>query len=222
VAARGHGVTVTCCIAFDFDGVLVDSNAIKRQTFYDVLGRRGVASDLIATCLETRSAGDRRDVIASVVAAQGVRGRRAAELVEEWVGEYSRLCEDRIASCPEVPGATRVLRTLSAGLPLYVNSATPRDALDAVVARRAWRQFFREVFGRPAGKRENLERIIAAEHLSPFEVLFVGDRQSDQAAASEAGCAFMGVVSDESDFVGPVPLLAGLEDLVIRVRREAR
>jgi phosphoglycolate phosphatase len=215
-------VTVTRCIAFDFDGVLVDSNAIKRRTFYDVLEPRGVAVDLIAAALEACRAGDRRDVMAHVVSARGARGRRAVELVEEWVGDYTQLCENRIASCPEVRGATRILQALSGSLPLYVNSATPEDALEAVVARRGWRPFFRGIFGRPAAKRENLQRIVAAERLAPSQLLFVGDRQSDHVAAAEASCAFLGIVSDESDFVGPVPLLAGLDDLLHVVRVEAR
>lgn len=201
------------CVVFDFDGVLVDSNAIKRAAYFDVLGRREIPAVVVARCLDVEARGDRRDVIACVMNRMGVVGDAAVALTDACVREYGEVCETRIAACPERPGASRVLRELAISTPIYINSATPEDALVAVIARRGWTSYFRAVRGRPASKTENLERVMREERLPASSLLFVGDRQADFVAAEVVGCQFLGLESDESDFAEGVPRLVALSDL---------
>jgi phosphoglycolate phosphatase-like HAD superfamily hydrolase len=205
------------CVAFDFDGVLVDSNVIKRHTFYDVFSSRGMPTSIVTRCLESAGEGDRHDVIACVVRSSGHQGTAASTLIEACVFEYSRQCEEQIAVCPERAGASDTLRLLAALLPLYINSATPQDALVSVVARRGWTPYFRNVLGRPNGKAENLERVLDVERLTAQELLFVGDLRTDQVSAARVGCQFLGLESDESDFDGPVQLAHTLHDVAALV-----
>lgn len=202
------------CIAFDFDGVLVDSNAIKRRAFYEVFAVRGVPTEVVTRCLERQAAGDRRDIIACIIAHDGQRNATPASLIDTCVRQYSLLCEQQIVACPERPGASDVLRRLAALAPLYVNSATPQDALRAVISRRGWSHHFREILGRPATKVDNLQRVLRVEGVEAPELLFVGDRHTDRVAAMSVGCQFLGIESDESDFEQSVQLIGALADLL--------
>jgi phosphoglycolate phosphatase-like HAD superfamily hydrolase len=204
------------CVVLDFDGTLVDSNAIKRRAFDDVLGPLGAGPEIVADTL-ARVSGTRSQVIGAVMEALDRSGRLtgdAAEMTAKAVDAYTRLCEETISRCPEKAGAAAALARLGARYALYVNSDTPEDTLRRIVERRGWTGAFRGVCGRPAEKLENLGRIAAQEGLSPDALAMVGDSRRDQEAAREFGCRFIGVRSDGNDFSSGVVVLARLSDLV--------
>jgi phosphoglycolate phosphatase-like HAD superfamily hydrolase len=211
------------CVVFDFDGVLVHSNAIKREAYLHVLAERGASAELVAECLASHPEADRTEIITAVLQQLGSPGRTPAPPeVARYVAEYGKVCLAGAASCPEVTGASAALEQLSAEWPLYINSATPEEPLREIVDKRGWSRHFRGIMGRPHSKRDNLRRILDAEQLLPESVLFVGDRRPDMTAALDCGCAFVGLQSDESDFTEPNPLvLDTLEELpsLIRARR---
>lgn len=197
-------------VVFDFDGVLVQSNAIKRRLFFEVFGAHGIAAPLVEAALLRAENGDRRAIAAAAAAGVGLTGAAAREWIETAVRDYSRRCEDSVTACPSCDGAEQVLDELAACMPVYLNSATPTEALLRVVERRGWARYFTGVFGRPGTKDGHLRRVLDLERLSAQQVLFAGDRQGDYRAAVEVGCAFLGVLSDESDFAPGVPVVSSL------------
>jgi phosphoglycolate phosphatase len=188
------------CVGFDFDGTLVDSNAIKRQSFFDVTSEADPGGELMAHVLDVVRPGDRYDAMREVAVLLRERGAIPAEpgvgeFARRWADAYTARCEEAISKCPEIPGATAALEWLAArGLPLYVNSATPEDPLRRVVALRSMARHFRLCLGRPAGKVENLAAICADAEARPDELLFIGDGEDDRSAALEFGCPFVAVV----------------------------
>ncbi len=192
-------------VVFDFDGVLVDSNAIKRDAYFRVFARFGDTAALVAAGLEEQPDGHRYQVIERVL-----RRVRAAELLpsaeppEGWLEHlataYNAVCEEGVAACPEVAGASEVLPRLLSRTPLYVNSATWEEPLRRVVRRRGWETLFRGVYGSPTTKVANLRRVLASECADPAETVFVGDGKRDLAAARETGCRFVGVRNAFNDF----------------------
>ena len=205
------------CVVFDFDGVLVDSNRIKRTAYFEVFAAVPLAARAIAEFLAARPDGDRRDVIGCVVAKMEGAGAMP-DLVEMYVKRYAERCDEQLPRCPETDGASAVIAALAARYPLYVNSATPEPSLRGYLAAREWTPYFRQALGRPNSKTTNLGLIGRAEGLAGPDILFVGDRQSDLSAAREARCRFVGVRSDESDFTGSVDMLEALKLLPDYVR----
>lgn len=196
---------VVRCVVFDFDGVLVDSNAVKRRAYLDVFGAHGVpAATVEAGLAETRD-GDRYVVIEDVVqrarAAGFLDGTGATEsLVSSLAAAYNDICETHTATCREVAGVSTTLPLLAARYPLYVVSDTPDAPLRRVVGRRGWASYFRDVLGRPRTKVENLGLVLRRETIAADAVVVVGDGRRDVEAARHWGCAFIGIASDGNDF----------------------
>lgn len=218
--------------AFDFDGTLVDSNPIKERAYFEAA--EGVDPDgkAVAAVLARRPAGDRHAIlrrVAAEVAERGAlpEGRSVDELARSMADTYTRLCEEAISRCDEIPGATRALRELAArGLRLFVNTATPRDAVLAILRRRGLSDLFAGVYGAETGKLESLRRIARETGSEPAELLFVGDRDDDFDAALAAGCRFVGVARAGTDGFRRRPAhcisdLAALPALVDRIGAEA-
>lgn len=208
---------------FDFDGVLVDSNAIKRETYFEVFAALGDTRDAVTSGLAACPLGDRYQVIDHILGQLNDRGvdTGGGSFVERrarYAERYSQICEVRTSTCAEVAGACRSLSRLSRRYALYVNSATPEAPLRRVIERRGWAGYFRGVLGGPRSKTENVRSILHQEQVDGRDAVFVGDGQRDLAAAQAGGCRFVGIRNDTNDFDprGLIMLddLCGLEDVI--------
>lgn len=183
------------CFVFDFDGTLVQSNRIKYETYFDTVRELPGAERVLEAILDDPKPTDREQVFQRLVARLGVGDPNAL------AAAYTRYCEDRIARCPEVPGARRLLQALRLDARLaFVNSGTPENALVDAVRVLGLEPYFKGVFGRPTSKVENLVRAFRVGSVVAAECLVIGDSESDRAAAAQAGCPFVGVRSDANDF----------------------
>lgn len=176
------------CVAFDFDDTLVLSEQVKRQTFYDVVDP--VWRSALDGILAVRPQLDRHETFERL--ARSVEA--GPDAARSWVDHYSRTVEVRIASCPEVPGATDTLRTLGRrGTTVVIVSDTPEDSLRRVVANRGWSTDVDQVHGRPGTKDAHLRQVAAHLGVASDAVVMVGDRESDLRAALSVGARFIGV-----------------------------
>lgn len=191
-------------VVFDFDGVLVDSNRIKREAYFQVF--HGLhADEVIARCLNERPQAHRyehiRTIVGHLMAVGRLRGHTdPGQYVDHYGAEYTRICEAETARCDEIRGASSVLSALAADCPLYINSSTWEASLRRVVGRRGWRGLFRGVLGAPRSKVENLQSIMLWETADAGDLVFVGDGHGDQEAALAAGCRFVGIRNEQNDF----------------------
>lgn len=181
-------------VVFDFDGTLVDSVAIKEGAFAEIAAALDGGE---AAMQQVRNDGlpQDRDAVfrrfaESIAARNGVSD--AAAWGQELTVRYSALCEERISACPECRGASEVLyRLRENGYLLYLNSATPAEALRPILERRGLGEAFHQAYGIPPSKEENLRRIVATAGAQPEEVLVVGDGADDAASAAAVGCHFL-------------------------------
>lgn len=192
-------------VVFDFDGTLVDSNRIKRQTFFDVVRNVGDGVALIEKIL-TENQGDRYAIFEQFAKhsqefQQSVSGRNPKEWAAELVAEYTHRCEEQIVACTEVPGATEVIYNLRKnGIVTAINSSTPTTALIPIVRRRGWYECFDYLLGGPAKKYENLKRIADMALLTPSELVMVGDQEEDRQGAAQFSCHFIALNRSGSSF----------------------
>jgi phosphoglycolate phosphatase-like HAD superfamily hydrolase len=192
------------CVVFDFDGVLVDSNAVKRRAYTDIFSAWGpVAGEAAGAVLRADTEDDRFGIIRAilrVLPGSPATPEELEPLAAEYAARYNDICEEHAATCDEVAGAASALNRLARDFPLYIVSATPQDPLQRIVARRGWGRHFRGVLGRPATKEENLAAVMAQESIDGAQVVFVGDGRRDLEAALAMGCRFVGVRNQFNDF----------------------
>jgi len=200
------------CIAFDFDGTLVESNPIKRDAYYAVFASVPGSAAVLEHVIRANPEADRHGIVHETRRALEDCGARSLPSAEELVRAYGRLCEEGVSQCAPVPGAVAALRALAPCYPLYIASATPEAPLRRVVARRGWAGFFRAVLGRPATKTENLRTIAAREGIGPEALLLVGDGPPDRRAARTFGCRFAGFEAPAAELLAH-PRLAVLAPL---------
>jgi len=188
------------CVAFDFDGTLVDSNEIKRRSFFEVVAEHDPDGAVAAEVLDEIRPGDRYAVTREMARILGERGRIPPGADREawaraWADEYGLRCEEAVSRCPEIPGAGAALAWLDDRcVPRYINSATPEASLRRTVERRSMVPGFRLILGGPASKLANLERIREHAGCEVGALLMVGDGEDDRRAAAELGCPFVAVV----------------------------
>jgi phosphoglycolate phosphatase len=183
-------------VVFDFDGTLVLSNQIKRDVFDDVTLAAGGTKELVAEVMVNNPKADRHGIFAEISERLLlINGQSDVEAIaEELVKNYSSQCEDRIVSCPETENMLETLAELHAqDYALFVNSATPLDALKNILKRREMTHFFVGIFGRPASKKSNFQEILGLTGALPTETLIVGDGNDDQTVALEMKCHFAAI-----------------------------
>lgn len=192
------------CVAFDFDGTLVDSNAIKRQMAYEVVGSIAQGSAILDKIYSEQPGADRYTLFqrfAESVESVDVNPEWPVRWGLELAAEYTRCCEDAVSSCPEILDARRLIATLhERDILTTINSATPTEALRRIIARKGWGGIFSHVSGAPASKSENLGNLASATGLHPNEIVMIGDMAIDQEGALGVGCHFIALLRPDSDF----------------------
>lgn len=208
------------CVVFDFDGTLVDSNDIKRQTFFDIVGDLDPDGELVAGVFQRWPLANRYEKTRRI--AEQLKKRQllpADSSVDEWACQlanaYTLQCERAISRCAEMPGVTETLGELSCnGTALFINSATPVEPLRRILQLRNWTHFFQAVYGVESSKAENLREIALTIEAEPFEMIHVGDQNDDKQGAEQFGCHFVAMAARNS---GPV---SEQSTLVIKDLRE--
>lgn len=216
-------------IVFDFDGVLVDSNAVKEAAYFRIFGHLGQdTTTLIRDCLASAPDGHRFQKIRLIQDRLREIGHVTEngsldDSVARYADAYNDICEEHAATCPEVAGASEVLPLLVQRCQLHVNSATWEEALRRIVRRRGWERFFQTVLGSPTTKVENLRAILERGKLPAAEVIMVGDGRRDLDAARACGCPFIGVRNSHNDFdPAGLTMIDTLQELVTLLYRVER
>jgi len=208
------------CVVFDFDGTLVDSNDIKRQTFFDIVGDLDPDGELVAGVFQRWPLANRYEKTRRIAEELNKRQLLPAhssvdECASQLANAYTLQCERAISRCAEMPGATETLGELSrSGTLLFINSATPVEPLRRILQLRNWVHFFQAVYGVESSKAENLREIALTVKVKPFEMIHVGDQHDDKRGAEQFGCHFVAMAARNS---GPV---SEQSSLVIKDLRE--
>lgn len=195
-------------LVYDFDGVLVDSNDIKENSFLEIY--RELASDRFedilalhkSTPVHTRF--EKMDTIMREIFQ--LRGDEATKRAAEWVQVYTEKTHRSVVECAYIEGAMNMIQHFQGKVPQYIASATPEKELRNIVRDRGIYDLFANVWGGPRPKTEMFADVCSLESIEKDDLLFFGDSASDWHSAKKFGCPFIAIDQGKSfdDFDGPV------------------
>jgi len=177
-------------LILDFDGVLLESNRLKTESFAVVFARFPEHADSMMAFHEANVSATRYDKFRHLVT---VKLHKSVDdpLVEELATAFSREMITRIERCAWVPGAPAFLDRVRGRLPVYLASATPQAELDDILSRRGLAGAFTEVYGCPPWTKDRAVTDVLERTGGASGVLFIGDSAGDQRAATRAGVEFL-------------------------------
>jgi len=214
---------------FDCDGVLLDSNVMKNEAFRRAALSEGFDQETADALASWQAAnfGRSRYVIFDLL-MEGTFGvvpplASLAALLRAYAVEVSAA----YLAVDEADGARELLAALM-GSRLYVVSGSDEAELRTVLAARGLASGFQAIYGSPATKVENLERVLG-DLPDRDRVLFLGDAMADADAASAVGIPFLYVARyslaadamDERVERGEFAAVASLRDIAALFSPEA-
>jgi phosphoglycolate phosphatase-like HAD superfamily hydrolase len=207
------------CVVFDFDGTLIESNEIKRRTFYEVTKNLVDADILLDKILSYPDSGDRYDIFDTLIIELKLV-REVFVSASKLSDSYTKICEYEISRAPEIKGAVKTIKELrSLGVKIFISSATPEITLQKIIDMRGWKDMINMALGSPDSKIDHLQTILTKNKYSISEVVYVGDSEVDRDAALLVGCRFVGIGKDWSRFSSkPSTLLNTLENFTTELK----
>lgn len=201
-------------LAFDFDGVLVESVSEKADAFRDLFLSYGndIANEALAYHCENPGV-YRAEKIQSFY-SKCFGKKMSQEELDKKLLEFADIAFNKVVNAPFVLGVKEFFEA-KPSLNCYVVSAAPQDELRVIMKKRNLESYFVGIYGGPKKKTELLNQIAAFEKCKSQEVLFVGDSISDWKASKAVGSAFIGRVQsiDNNPFPRGVSTINSLTEL---------
>lgn len=192
-------------VFFDLDGVLVNTNAIKKRN--------------IGAAAEFKGQQFCREFVDYFTANNGVPREAKVEKffpreeAEKVLLRYAELNSTTLHEAEIIPGAEDFLQEIGRlGKPIHVFTGATEDEAVALLSRLDLRKYFAGVHGGPRTKKENFSR---GTHSSP--VLMFGDSRSDYGFAQFCGFEFVFVFgftqfTSWREFFEEHPILGAIPD----------
>lgn len=183
-------------VYFDFDGVLVDSNAIKNEAYQILFAPYG--HEVVEQVLDYHQhhGGISRVEKIRLAFADFIGQPLSEQQLQEKAAEYSRLVMDRVVHTQWIRGAEEFLDNLYRHCHISVISGTPQDELRSIIKQRSMSHYFDEILGSPVHKPEHIHFLQQKYGHTPEKSLFFGDASTDYHAAREYGITFIGIQGD--------------------------
>lgn len=196
-------------IVFDCDGVLLDSVAVKTDTFgrlFEDLGPEAVA---YVKAYHLKHGGVSRYSKFEHYYAH-FHNRPISDAESEALDRrFNKIALEQLLRTPPIAGAREFLEAHSTIWPLYVASGAPDYELKVILDTMGLSHFFKAVHGSPTPKAELLAMIVANEGADPSRTLMIGDSGTDLDAALAVGTRFLGI----GEFPAPLPWMPDLTGL---------
>lgn len=177
-------------LVLDFDGVVIESNAVKTEAFRDVFARFPEHCEAMMAYHKSHVSVTRFAKFDQLLERLGRPGDMT--LRAEIAADFSRRTLERMMTVPFVPGAEAFLLEMTARLPVYLASVTPAEDLEVILDQRGLHGCFRDTYGCPPWTKPGaLRDVLRREKCFPHDALLLGDSAGDQHAAAESGLEFL-------------------------------
>jgi HAD superfamily hydrolase (TIGR01549 family) len=176
-------------ILWDFDGVIVESVALKGDAFYELYLPYGKAIAQKVRTYHLAHGGISRQEKIRFFHREFLGETVSDEEVKILSEKFSRLVVDGVLNAPVVPGARELL--MNAKYSHFLITGTPEEEIRFILEKLELLHFFRRITGAPVPKTKAVADLIAEKLIIPERSVFIGDAREDLKAASANGIRFI-------------------------------
>ena len=193
-------LTEYCSLVFDCDGVVLNSNHVKTEAFYQAALPYGEAAAQALVDYHVANGGISRYRKFEYLLGQILGLPKNSEALDALLAHYAALVHDGLRSCAIAPG----LHELRAQLPdanwLIVSGGDQEELREVFAVRGLAALFDGGIYGSPDAKDMILARELERGNIR-MPALFLGDSRFDHQCATAAGIDFV-FLSSWSEFKG--------------------
>ena len=120
-------------LVFDFDGTLVESNKLKYDAYFELFPRDEYHNEVICNVLSKSFEESRYSILEKILREVDADVNELEESVNRFADRYNEIVVKGAKTCPECPGAGKLLRQLHPHYTLYLSSTTPEEALCKII-----------------------------------------------------------------------------------------
>jgi phosphoglycolate phosphatase-like HAD superfamily hydrolase len=187
-------------LVFDCDGVILDSNKVKRDAFYYAAIPYGEMPARALVQYHTQNGGISRFVKFEKFLREMVGQPVTEAAMQELLDRFEQASREGLLECAITPGLAELKSAYPDARWMVVSGASQSELNDVFSRRGIDHWFDAGIFGSPDSKDEILSREIASGNLV-LPALFFGDSRYDHLAATRAGLDFV-FISGWTEFDG--------------------
>lgn len=192
-----YDLTLYQTIIFDFDGVILDSETYKIQTFKSLFSSFPDYIDKIDEYNKANRGISRYDKFRYIY--QNILQLPYTEEVEKKLGdEYSEKLSDNLSQIPLINGVKEFLSLQK--VPLYIASSSKKAEMDIAMQPHDIQKYFKRVYDQTTTKLDAIRDVLRRSSLKNDQVLFIGDAIADYEAGHEAMVDFLARTDDPTKF----------------------
>jgi HAD superfamily hydrolase (TIGR01549 family) len=189
-------------IAFDFDGVIVDSVPVKDCSFQLLFEEYGPTVVKKAMDYWFSSRGVKRKQRIQQAYADILQIDLNNIELEKKNTIFSESAVEGVKHSELISGALDFLQ-INQNINKYIVSAAPDIELLEILKCKRLDHYFKKIFGAKNSKYKCLQSILTLENIHKNELLFIGDALNDFLSAQKADIHFLGIVKKKQ--LNPFP-----------------
>lgn len=177
-------------LIFDCDGVILNSNKVKTQAFYNAVLPYGKQAAQALVDYHVKNGGVSRYKKFEFFLKELLPEGASKPSIENLLASYAQEAREKILTCEAAQGLGE-LRQQTSNTKWFIVSGGDQNELRDIFAQRSLAQFFDGgIFGSPDSKDQILARELANENILQPAVFF-GDSKYDFEASQRAGLDFV-------------------------------
>lgn len=163
---------------FDCDGVLLDSNQLKSESFYEVALPYGKENAKALVECNKRLGGVTRFDKFRYFFGTILEKKNFEKELEKALHNFSTLVCEKLISCPETSGVRDFLSSLPTNTRKYVVSGGAQSEIRYVFKQRGLDIYFNGIYGCPDSKEVIMGDRVRSSDIE-YPAVFIGDSQYD-------------------------------------------
>ena len=180
-------------IIFDSDGVILNSNKIKEDTFVELFIEYeiNISEKEIRHVIKNSKGKSRYEIIKEILQRKKGKDKIDNQLYKEKILRYSEIIKEKLLIC-ELSQKIESFRSSNASSWLVLTAGDQKETIEIYKLRKIYNFFDLGILGAPKLKKENLKYLANAyENILFKKILYIGDSMNDLILAKEYNFDFI-------------------------------